>query len=101
MSEPEKLDLRQYIEEQFNDLKSDIQDMRTKLDYVLHPKNGIFAELQRVNSKVDAAHRRIDGIEGRRDRRRKNIDRIVVALIGTGIGVLITIAINKIIEGVF
>ncbi len=101
MSEPEKLDLRQYIEEQFKEIKENLQDVRTRLDYILHPKNGIFAELQKINSKADAAHRRIDSMIDSKQRKRRNIDRLVVGIIGIVVGTIVTIIINKLVEGIF
>lgn len=51
--------LREYIESQF-------KIFNEKIDYIIHPKTGIFVELANINTKADAAHRRIDDIEAQK-----------------------------------
>lgn len=60
--------LREYIENQF-------KIFNEKIDYIIHPKTGIFVELANINTKADAAHRRIDNIEAqklRKEQEKKN-----------------------------
>ena len=84
-----------------NEIKDSINDVKKKLDYILHPEKGIFAELQRINAKADAAHRRIDELVDLKDRKRHNRDRLLVGIIGTAVGVILTVVINMLVNRVF
>ena len=86
--------LKEYFDKVFGEIKDDLIEVNKKLDYILHPEHGIYAELHKINSKADAAHRRIDVIEGRREKYRKLKDRITSAVIG-GVMVFIIIEIIK------
>ena len=53
--------------EHFDQFKEDLDKQLTqidkKLDLVVNPKTGVFAELRDVNTKANRAHERIDSLE--------------------------------------
>lgn len=74
--------LRDYIEGQFSTFNK-------KLNVILDPKDGIYAELAIINNKADRAHHRIDKLEKVKKEKKdiyiKIFIGIISALITTGV----------------
>jgi len=94
MEAKNSLSLREFFEEKFTELHDDLKDVKRKIDYILHPTDGIYAELHKINAKADAAHRRLDQIDDKTSRRKQMRDKILSAVAGGVIMYVLTKALE-------
>lgn len=69
-------------------------EFQRKLDYFANPKTGIYAELAILTKKADAAHRRIDIIEKKKEMRVSLYTKILIAVIASISSILLMLLVD-------
>ena len=54
---------KEHFDQFKEDLDKQLVQIDKKLDLVVNPRTGVFAELREINTKANRAHERIDGLE--------------------------------------
>lgn len=62
-----------------------------KVDYIVNPRNGMWAELAKVNNKGDKAHERIDKIEAAKSKKQNAKYKLYWLIAGAAVSGIISL----------